>query len=163
MQAISLLQPWATLAALGLKKNETRSWKTGMQGALAIHASLGKKPSIEELCYSDEHISNALAAHGYTYETLPRGGVIGLVRLEGVARIVSPGSGPDLSTPGSIIDPATLTAQERAFGDYAPGRFAWEMSGARAFELVPCRGQQRLWMLPDIIRDQVYAGMQAVH
>lgn len=58
------------------------------------------------------------------------------------------------------LDPSTLTPQERAFGDYAPGRFAWQMSEVRALEvLIPCAGKLRLWMLPDIIRDQVYKGL----
>lgn len=38
MKVISIIQPWATLIALGEKKFETRSWKTKYHGELAIHA-----------------------------------------------------------------------------------------------------------------------------
>lgn len=164
MLAISLWQPWATLAALGLKGNETRSWFTGMRGALAIHASLNRSRSIAELCAVDEHINAALAAHGLHYDTLPRGGIIALTQLRDVARIIQPGAaarvlpgpGPELPE----LNPATLTPAERAFGDYTPGRFAWHLEQARALPaLIPCRGQQRIWTLPDLIRDQVYAGL----
>ncbi|WP_139926374.1 hypothetical protein [Hymenobacter sp. DG01] len=160
MVAISLLQPWATLAALGLKVNETRSWTTGIQGTLAIHASLGKMSKIRRLCAEDEHISAALNALGLGFDDLPRGGIVGLVRLDGVSRIIGPDAGLLLDNKMPTLNPAELSPQERAFGDYTPGRFAWAMSEARALEqLVACRGQQRLWMLPDLIRDKVYAAL----
>ena len=38
-RCLSLIQPWATLVAIGAKKVETRSWKTPYRGWLAIHAS----------------------------------------------------------------------------------------------------------------------------
>jgi hypothetical protein len=41
MKALTLIQPWATLVALGEKQIETRSWDTKYRGPLAIHA--GKK------------------------------------------------------------------------------------------------------------------------
>jgi hypothetical protein len=39
MKVISIIQPWATLIAIGEKKFETRSWSTKYRGELAIHAS----------------------------------------------------------------------------------------------------------------------------
>lgn len=41
MKVITLIQPWATLIALGEKQIETRSWSTKYRGEIAIHA--GKK------------------------------------------------------------------------------------------------------------------------
>jgi activating signal cointegrator 1 len=41
MKALTLLQPWASLVAAGLKTIETRSWSTRYRGPLAIHASKG--------------------------------------------------------------------------------------------------------------------------
>lgn len=38
MKAITLMQPWATLVAIGAKRLETRSWSTNYRGPLAIHA-----------------------------------------------------------------------------------------------------------------------------
>jgi len=42
MKAISLLEPWASLIKEGIKKIETRSWKTSYRGELYIHASKKK-------------------------------------------------------------------------------------------------------------------------
>lgn len=39
MKCISLWQPWATLLAIGAKRFETRSWRCGHRGPLAIHAA----------------------------------------------------------------------------------------------------------------------------
>ncbi len=39
MKALTVMQPWATLVALGAKRIETRSWSTSYRGPLAIHAS----------------------------------------------------------------------------------------------------------------------------
>lgn len=42
IKVLSLKEPWATLIASGVKKIETRSWKTTYRGELYIHASKGK-------------------------------------------------------------------------------------------------------------------------
>lgn len=39
MKALSLWQPWASLMALGVKQNETRSWPTSHRGDLLICAA----------------------------------------------------------------------------------------------------------------------------
>lgn len=39
MRALTLWQPWASLVACGRKTIETRSWRTGYRGPLAVHAS----------------------------------------------------------------------------------------------------------------------------
>jgi hypothetical protein len=57
MKVLSLTQPWATLAAIGAKKIETRSWSTAYRGPLAIHAAKGLAGMTHEhmldLCTSD--------------------------------------------------------------------------------------------------------------
>lgn len=48
MKALSIREPYASLILSGVKKIETRSWKTNYRGELYIHASLGKSsPSPE--------------------------------------------------------------------------------------------------------------------
>ncbi|KQO04623.1 hypothetical protein ASF12_13925 [Paenibacillus sp. Leaf72] len=42
MKAITIIQPWATLIAIGAKQYETRGWSTKHRGALAIHAGSQK-------------------------------------------------------------------------------------------------------------------------
>jgi hypothetical protein len=51
MKSITIIQPWATLIALGEKKYETRGWPTKHRGPLAIHA--GKKID-KEACEEPE-------------------------------------------------------------------------------------------------------------
>lgn len=40
MRILTLTQPWASLIAIGAKTLETRSWRTGYRGPLAIHYAL---------------------------------------------------------------------------------------------------------------------------
>lgn len=48
MKVLSIREPYASLILSGVKKIETRSWKTNYRGELYIHASLGKSsPSPE--------------------------------------------------------------------------------------------------------------------
>lgn len=44
MKVISLTEPYETLIKNGIKKIETRSWKTSYRGRIYIHASLTKIP-----------------------------------------------------------------------------------------------------------------------
>ena len=44
MKVLSLTEPYATLIKTGVKKIETRSWKTNYRGKLYIHASSTKMP-----------------------------------------------------------------------------------------------------------------------
>lgn len=48
MKLVTLHEPWATLAALGLKQIETRGWSADYRGELAIHAAK-RKPRKEEI------------------------------------------------------------------------------------------------------------------
>src|SRR5688500_8502206 len=79
--AISLTQPWASLMALGAKLNETRGWRTGFRGWIALHAAknfpcechalLGKHP-----------FSEALASLQLrTYKDMPLGAVIAVTQI----------------------------------------------------------------------------------
>jgi hypothetical protein len=76
MKAITIIQPWATLLAIGEKKFETRSWGTKYRGELAIHAS---KKTDKVICrYEPFH--SILAKHGYTAANLPTGVLLAIGR-----------------------------------------------------------------------------------
>jgi hypothetical protein len=114
IKAISLKQPWATLVITGAKTYETRSWKTGHRGALAIHASRSFSRQLARLC-QHEPFRSALLAAGYRKASeLPRGMLLGTVELVEV-----------YST--NDMDPRTLPATELAFGDFRPQRFAFKL------------------------------------
>ena len=48
MKALSIKEPFASLISLGIKKVETRSWKTNYRGEIYIHASLTKSKIDDE-------------------------------------------------------------------------------------------------------------------
>lgn len=138
MKALTLTQPWASLVAIGAKRVETRSWRTGYRGPLAIHAA-------KKFTQSDQ-----AAVWRYPFRRV----------------LVTPdGSGLAVALPlGCVVATCTLTAcistsnpsihwrslplsdQERAFGNYAPGRWAWLLEDIKALpEPVLAKGALGLW------------------
>lgn len=131
MRALTVLQPHATLIVLQEKKIETRSWYTPYRGILAIHA--GRTSPVFDL----RPFMRVLKRAGLTVDELPLGKIIGFVDLVDVRRV------EDL--PKSMMTRGLLTKQERAFGNYSPGRYGWILENARQIKPIPARGMQRLW------------------
>lgn len=144
MKALSLTQPWATLVAVGEKKLETRSWPTYYRGPLLIHASKGFPLGARTICHRAP-FCYALARAGYLHpKELPLGAIVGIVTLTGCT-----------STTDALEG---ISAEEHAFGDYGPGRFAWRLTEALRFnEPIPCKGALGLWKVPDEIARQLEA------
>ncbi len=120
MRALTLTQPWATLILLGAKRIETRSWRVSYRGPLAIHAAKRFPKEAQNLCQAPG-FSRAL-----TDEQLPLGVVLATCRL--IACIPT----RELQRNRTVeVDSATnvgsleMTDQERLFGNYTPGRWAW--------------------------------------
>lgn len=133
MRAITVLQPWASLIAVGAKRYETRSWKTGYRGPLAIHAALDFPAAARALCKL-EPFASALLGN----EDLPLGCVVATCNL---AAVFATADEESLFEQGE-----DWPASERAFGDFSPGRYAWLLQNVRALEVpVPARGKQSLW------------------
>lgn len=131
MKALSLLQPWASLVVIGVKKIETRSWRTDYHGKLLIHASQGKAGAI---------FARDLPFKKYIpdFYSLPFGAIIGEVILVDVIAIGK------LALSDPLIE--KLTLEEKAFGDYRPGRYAWIMEDAQKLKFpIPRRGSLHLW------------------
>jgi hypothetical protein len=134
MRAVSVMQPWASLIALGAKRYETRSWRTRHQGPLAIHASLTFPREARDLCGAEPFAAALRAAGLAAPGDLPRGAVIATCHLTAC-----------LPTVG-LAAPPGLTAAERAFGNWAPGRWAWELCGVQRLPTPsPARGGLGLW------------------
>lgn len=145
MKTITLWQPWASLiwvaghpdpevSKLG-KHIETRSWATKYRGPLAIHAA-SKTPGCGiAACFQEPFatiLNNAGFFKGKTV-SMPCGVVVATCNLVDCVPI----------TPEFV---ATLSEQERAFGDYTPGRYAWILEDIRQMDNpVPAVGMQRLW------------------
>lgn len=132
MRTLSLTQPWASLVVWGHKAWETRSWETSHRGRIAVHASKGFPRWAIECCF-DTPFSTTLNQMGcYVPDDLPRGMVVGVVTLV------------DCRRTEDVRD--SLSAQEREFGDYSNGRWAWKLSDPRRLSTpIPATGSLGLW------------------
>lgn len=151
IKALSLLQPWASLVAVGAKKIETRSWNTRYRGRLAIHASVGF-PAWNRQLFNLREVKGALAPFHRTYLTLPLGEIIATCNLVATKKI-------DyfdwrITHEGSLIPKEwaysgerwNATEQELAFGDFRTGRYMWFLSDLELLATpIPCKGRLGLW------------------
>lgn len=165
MKAITLTQPWATLVAIGAKKIETRSWSTSHRGTLAIHAAAGYgkggAKAHKALCGEEPFCSVLNAACKAHYDALdksggvlramaespfmPLGAIVAICELVDCVPTAGQhnenGSGPKYA---DFVH--ELTDQEKAFGDYTPGRYAWLLADVKPLpEPIPAKGALSLW------------------
>jgi hypothetical protein len=153
MKAITILQPYASLIAVGAKRFETRSWATAYRGPIAIHA--GKKPYFQEsaiVCSPFANETNRIL--GFRWNRLPYGAVIATADLVECWECIGPDVAGNLmirhkAKPGrqeSDWENRYLEDNEILFGDFSKGRYAWELDNVQPLtEPVYCRGRQRLW------------------
>ncbi len=145
MKAITLIQPWATLIALGEKRIETRSWPTNYRGPIAIHA--GKKTP-EDL--GDDAFYAALSRAGLTLEDLPRGAVVATANLIDCVRF-SGITGRLAREHCAITNTRTVVKysvgpNEWLYGDFSEGRYGFVLDDVTPLpDPIPARGYQGLW------------------
>lgn len=133
MKAISLTQPWATLIAIGAKKIETRSWNTTYRGPLAIHAAKGGYNDDLLLMKIEPFFTELTKAGIVSRLQIPLGCVVAICELVQVDHIKDGYS-------------KYITYEERSFGDYTPGRFAWILKNANQLsEPISAKGALGLW------------------
>lgn len=129
MKAISLWQPWASAIVLGLKTIETRGWWTAHRGPIAIHAAKTNTPELREFYLRSQ--CDRLRGVYPRFELLPFGAIVATARLSECLR---------------TTDIDGLTSEDRAWGDYTPGRFGWVLKDIVMLKApVPARGAQQLW------------------
>lgn len=175
IRCLSLWQPWASLVAWGEKQIETRSWGTNYRGLVAIHAA--KRWTLEEKnCCFDEPFRSVLTKRTvirqeqYLHDNrLPFGAVIAVATLSDCIKMNQicekrPRPGYEvLYGSGSFLSVLNLTDKEYAFGNYAPGRFAWMLSDIRALpKPIPFRAMQGLFTLPDDVACQLREAIHAL-
>lgn len=137
MKAISLWEPFASAMALGLKHNETRSWRTNYRGPLAIHAAK-RKIQPGEMSRLDCVLPAGFA---------PQYGkilcVVNLVEL----------------VPSSVYLDCTLTdTVEFILGDYSPGRWVWKTQSLwKLPHPVAATGHQGFWDVPQAALDEIFS------
>ena len=155
MYALTLWQPWATLIAEGIKVFETRSWKPPKNligQRIAIHAAK-KKPTREEIDNYPPAIRREMEKlHCFTkwWETIPYGAIIATTRITSffyVQEVVD----ASVRVKGLRTDETHECTHDYLdidmFGDYSPGRYAWQLSGvSKEVEPIPAKGVRGLWI-----------------
>lgn len=155
MKAISLWQPWASAVALGLKRNETRSWPAvadgkRFRGWLAICAAKTQKDPddgeplaetfMDLLEYDPANLVAFQAAGMVSFDQLPFGKIVAVAWLEN-----------SVSTDGLQVSDL-----ERCWGNFTADRFAWQFTECwRLNEPLPVRGEQKLFdvTMPAYLKD----------
>jgi len=173
LRLLTLTQPWATLVAIGAKRIETRGWPTRYRGWLAIHAAQGLgpvggrrglfdqayRPLFREALEPAMETIRPIAGHPvphYDADRLPRGCIVAVAWLADVVPTIAVvnGAHPGFGKPNSAWP---LTEQERAFGDYRTGRYAWLLADVKPLrEPLPYRGAQGLRRLPGEVAAEVW-------
>ena len=111
-KVLTIWQPWALLFAHGIKQYETRPKPTSYKGTYLIHAAKAMNRIQKNIC-NEEFFADALTNLGIkSYKELERGVILGAYEQE-------------ICIPVKEII-TKLSQQERAFGDYSPGRFVWK-------------------------------------
>lgn len=157
MKTLTLTQPWASLVACGAKRIETRSWSTSYRGSLAIHAAKGFPADAKDFTYAKLTRDCLLAGNlGLKVERsfyegggvhrldtqLPRGSIVATCQLVDVLPTVSVGCLSGVFEDWPDLD----TEQERAFGNYDPGRFAWVLENVEMLgDPIAAKGALGLW------------------
>lgn len=163
---LSMWQPWATLVVARdaegriAKWNETRGFPIRAALArefpleVAIHAAansscmraLENRESRWGLEYG-ALFRNLLTARGYTTRNVPLGAIVGVVKIVG-----------QRSTDNLAAMPSVrLTDEERALGNYHPGRWAWFFAEQKALQVsIQFRGRQNvLWPAPPELEAEI--------
>lgn len=149
-RCISLRQPWASLLGGGVKKYETRSWQRAYRGLVFVHASKEFGQFETQMC---AELSQCLAQIGVQsgYTQLPKGGIIGAVRVVEIERTVK------------LLELGKINPVEMSMGDYSEftkgkPRFGWRCEHPVLFKTpIPCSGQLGLYRLPDHLLEQALA------
>lgn len=134
LRGLTLTQPWATLVAKLQKGWETRSWSTRYRGLIAIHAAKGFPRRAQQMSQEEP----CLTATNCPPEDFPRGSILCIVQIINC-----------VPTEGVRVTP-----NEVAFGDFGPGRYAWQLKHLSSLQYpIPCKGMLGLWTIPSEVRE----------
>lgn len=159
IRGFSLWQPWASLVAIGAKRFETRDWRVGYRGYLAIHAT--KKFTKDDMELAEEdYFKEALAVQYGSAKDLPTSAIVAVVRLMNIF----PSEWFAMEGQEEAAERATLltgnviriSKPEMIFGNYDPNRFGWQLEERRQLRTpLPCKGAQGLWSIPADVLPQL--------
>ena len=138
VRAITLHQPWAAAVALGWKQIETRHWPVRPGGLLAIHSAKKWDSSSREAARRLELLVEKEQGYFSLMADCPanaHGAIVAVCRLVSCVEMDD-----------ALIE--ATPALERAFGNWAPGRWAWGLKDVMPLEIpVQAVGRQSMWNL----------------
>lgn len=121
MKVLSIREPYASLILSGVKKIETRSWKTNYRGELYIHASLGKRSPSPEVM--------KLVSHTNPGYILCKAKLVDCIYM----------------TNEYVEQMKKDNPTEYLCGDYQEGRYAWVLDGVEPVEPILVKGHLGIW------------------
>jgi hypothetical protein len=128
--ALTVVQPWASAIACGIKVIETRGWRTSHRGPLVIHAGLGQKAETmfgTGRLFPPDGVST-LARAGLP-DDRPLGAIVAITRL--------------IDCRQAKTAPTEL---EDLLGDFGVGRWGWQLYGTWPLPRpIYTRGRLGLW------------------
>ena len=127
MKALSVKEPFASLISLGIKKIETRSFKTNYRGEIYIHASLTKN-KIEE-----KRKAKLLKLLPYNYK-FKEGNIICKCNLKDCIYMDE-----------KFIKNIKNDKTEYLCGHYEVGRYAWILEDVEIIDEIPIKGKLGIW------------------
>ena len=149
MKVISIWQPYASLVVYRHKLIETRGWpapKSLIKQRIAIASTKVIRPEQRDVM-KDPGFRKFYDETGLPeLDALPHGCILGTVTLNSC----------DPITEEDLED---ITDEERTFGWWQPGRYAWRLRDPEPFDQpVPARGQQGIWEyngLPHVVQNVI--------
>ncbi|MBQ7338600.1 MAG: ASCH domain-containing protein [Clostridia bacterium] len=127
MKVLSLTEPYATLIRIGIKKVETRSWKTNYRGKLYIHASSTK--------ISKEDRNNAALMSLVDTNELNYGNIICSCELVDCVEMTD-----------AFIEEIKRNKNEYISGLYEVGRYAWILKNVEILDQpIKAKGRLGIW------------------
>lgn len=127
MKVLSLTEPYATLIANGIKKIETRSWKTNYRGKLYIHASSTK---MSKKSKDNKELMDLIRDIQLNYGKL----------------VCSCDLVDCIEMTEEFINKVNENHSEYISGEYAVGRYAWILENIKVFsKKIEVKGHLGIW------------------
>jgi hypothetical protein len=145
VKALSLRQPWAWLVVHAGKTIENRVWNTHYRGEFLIHAAKGMTP----MEYSGVFLflqRRGLSIDLPSYFDLPRGGVVGVAKVDGVLHPYTPADHARYTASVASLEANRADVDVRW---HMQEQFGFVLANVRPTPFVPCAGFQRFFNLHD--------------
>lgn len=126
MKVLSIKQPYASLIKNGVKKIETRSWKTNYRGEIYIHSSISK--------ITKDIKNNKELMKLFDETTLHYGVIMCKCNLVDCVYMDE-----------QFLEQIKKDKVEFICGEYKEGRYAWILEDVTLVDEIPCKGKLGIW------------------